>query len=206
MAKEKTKHDSLLCLLLALIVVLILAIGGGVYYFIVSGDEGNNDKPIQLAETMIQEDIDKKVKENVTKYFEILEAEEAIQWLEILKINNTPANKYTNIVEGWRKTDIKYEDFKTEILKCVTEDMLESSPEINTYIKKEEDSTISFITASKDSKDIVNVEVVLVEKNENNFVYDVNLEKEEGKKEAIKVLIKKIDSNYLVDKVVYIAM
>ncbi|MBR6504602.1 MAG: hypothetical protein IKT41_02640 [Clostridia bacterium] len=35
MAKEKAKHDGLLCFLLALIVVLILVIGGGAYYFLV---------------------------------------------------------------------------------------------------------------------------------------------------------------------------
>ena len=41
MAKEKAKHDGLLCFLLALIVVLILVIGGGAYYFLVvdNGEE-----------------------------------------------------------------------------------------------------------------------------------------------------------------------
>jgi len=36
MAKEKTKHDGLLCFLLALIVVLILVIGGGAYYLFIA--------------------------------------------------------------------------------------------------------------------------------------------------------------------------
>jgi len=39
MAKEKAKHDGLLCFLLALIVVLILVICGGGYYFLVVDNE-----------------------------------------------------------------------------------------------------------------------------------------------------------------------
>ena len=42
MAKEKAKHDGLLCFLLALIVVLILVIGGGAYYFLVVDNEEEN--------------------------------------------------------------------------------------------------------------------------------------------------------------------
>ena len=48
MAKEKAKHDGLLCFLLALIVVLILVIGGGAYYFLVvdNGEEIENNNLI----------------------------------------------------------------------------------------------------------------------------------------------------------------
>jgi len=51
MAKEKAKHDGLLCFLLALIVVLILVIGGGAYYFlVVDNGEEIAEKPEILEE------------------------------------------------------------------------------------------------------------------------------------------------------------
>jgi len=53
MAKEKAKHDGLLCFLLALIVVLILVIGGGAYYFLVV-DNGE-----EIAENKVQEETSK---------------------------------------------------------------------------------------------------------------------------------------------------
>jgi len=52
MAKEKGKHDGLLCFLLALIVVLILVIGGGAYYFLVldNGEEiANTENEIKKS-------------------------------------------------------------------------------------------------------------------------------------------------------------
>jgi len=62
MAKEKAKHDGLLCFLLALIVVLILVIGGGAYYFlVVDNGEGiaNNESENNSIPTNTESNIEK---------------------------------------------------------------------------------------------------------------------------------------------------
>jgi len=79
MAKEKTKHDGLLCFLLALIVVLTVVVGGGLYYFLVI-DNPENNKP--------NED---KISEVKSNYYEPTneEKERAEQLAGILR-NNLP--------------------------------------------------------------------------------------------------------------------
>lgn len=60
MAKEKAKHDWLLCLLLAIIIVLILIIGGGLYYILVIENEENieeNNSNLLKNETVMNENL-----------------------------------------------------------------------------------------------------------------------------------------------------
>lgn len=71
MAKEKGKHDWLLCLLLAIIVVLILVIGGSLYYALVIEDKENTveDNANILTNEIIKEEnfiYDGLVEENKT--------------------------------------------------------------------------------------------------------------------------------------------
>jgi len=93
MAKEKAKHDGLLCFLLALIVVLILVIGGGAYYFLVvdNGEEivenENTDNNIK------QEENNSNVLTKINNSKEIVYSIEKEQYLEYLDktiINKIP--------------------------------------------------------------------------------------------------------------------
>ena len=93
MAKEKAKHDGLLCFLLALIVVLILVIGGGAYYFLVAdnGYDSNSEKQTITNDT-------KRVNEkwgyvsNAWEFTEGLAAIERDKWGFIDKEGNVTIN------------------------------------------------------------------------------------------------------------------
>jgi len=82
MAKEKAKHDGLLCFLLALIVVLILVIGGGAYYFLVVD---NGEEIAENNSVIVENEKDNNVEttiENKKKIKKINETKEIVYTIE----------------------------------------------------------------------------------------------------------------------------
>lgn len=216
MAKEKAKHDGLLCFLLALIVVLILVIGGGAYYFFVvdNGEEKeinetpketNVIKDIEIKDiTLKQEEIDKIVEKNIKKYIELDDVGIPVQWLSILGLEEDVLEKYgKDPIDKWMETDIKYKDFKNEMLKYITENML--TIRFSNAIKEEADGTISFVAVFKGGSGIItNVDISLIEQKADLYVYDINIERDWADsivKHKFKANIKKENSNYLIDSV-----
>jgi len=153
-----------------------------------------------------QEEIDKIVEKNIKKYIELDDAGTPVQWLGILGIEENALEKYdNNVVDNWMKTDIKYKEFKSEILKYVTENMLKNSIRFSNAIKEEADGTISFVAAFKGgSGNITNIDISLIEQKADLYVYDINIERDWADsivKHKFKANIKKENSNYLIDSV-----
>jgi len=114
MAKEKAKHDGLLCFSLALIVVLIVAIGGGAYYFLVA-DNGENANIIEEKEKNTAKTNSKISKKDIsvieidgTKY----DLTKTIRDLgiEIDDVNDVTSDDISNFNELKNSDDVSFDD------------------------------------------------------------------------------------------------
>ena len=136
MAKEKTKHDGILCFLLALIVVLILVIGGGAYYFLLldMGEEFENNKTENInASTNLNQEKSheleaKKILEDYLKLEHYQENLIGPMPYILVDLGLETEENINLLVEGindtttYIKSNTKYEDFKEVLLQYVTED------------------------------------------------------------------------------------
>jgi len=119
MAKEKAKHDGLLCFLLALIVVLILVIGGGAYYFLVV----DNGEKIAESETENNSAIvENKKDSNVNSNTNVLDTNKETEKLVDEKNYESIAKKlFEKELSNLKLDGIgKLEDYRIDKIKILT--------------------------------------------------------------------------------------
>jgi len=192
MAKEKAKHDGLLCFLLALIVVLILVIGGGAYYFLVvdNGEEiaekkmENNlmvaekkDDNVEENKTLkTQEEIDGLAKANLEKYLDIMNSKEAspISILERLGFYTYEEmfNKFDES-KSFIETDIKYDSVKEKLLKFASEDIIEKNILNSNMYKKDSEGNILILNGGASGEEFEITRMILINKENDIYTYEI---------------------------------
>jgi len=230
MAKEKIKHDGLLCFLLAVIVVLILVIGGGAYYFLVldNGEEITENKTENIDEKESEKNSNINTNLNVTEKNQ--ETEKKVDKIakELFekgskKIRETQYASYDSYesaepltektINGitYQKKHVLYSDVKKQYSEIFTGDALDSVL-IRRFMEIDGYLYVSYGGAT--GWDITNIKLSRVSENNNEIKYKVEFNNIEGydekendiisNKKSCNMTIELVDGEYKISETDYL--